>query len=92
MENELLNLKNSAVSLILEAKSKDELEEIKLAFLGRSGSLTQILKRLPQVPTDERPRIGRASRWMGNRGGNRGTLTELALRDADEIGLRRRTM
>ena len=27
MENELLNLKNSAVSLILEAKSKDELEE-----------------------------------------------------------------
>ena len=66
MENELLNLRNSAVSLILEAKSKDELEEIKLAFLGRSGSLTQILKRLPQVPTDERPRIGRVANEVKN--------------------------
>ncbi len=53
-----MNIKNNAVSLILEAKSPEELEEIKLQFLGRSGQLTRAIKEIAKLPKDKRPEIG----------------------------------
>lgn len=58
MEHELMNIKNNAVSLILEAKSLRELEEIKLQFLGRSGTLTTALKEITKLPKEKRPAVG----------------------------------
>ncbi|MBI4080480.1 MAG: phenylalanine--tRNA ligase subunit alpha, partial [Candidatus Levybacteria bacterium] len=58
MEHELMNIKNNAVSLILDAKSLEELEEIKLQFLGRSGTLTTAIKDIAQLPKEKRPEIG----------------------------------
>lgn len=58
MEHELMNIKNNAVSLILEAKSPEELEEIKLQFLGRSGALTIAMKEIAKLPEEKRPEIG----------------------------------
>ena len=50
MEEKLLTIKNNAISLILESKSKKELEEIRIQFLGRNGEVTQLLKSLPKIP------------------------------------------
>ncbi len=61
MQEELLRLKNDALSLILDAEDTKQLEEIKLQFLGRSGKLTTLLKELPKISLDERPEIGRMS-------------------------------
>ena len=58
MEEELINLKNNAVSLILDVKNKEELEEIKLQFLGRSGALTTLIKELPKIPAEKRKEVG----------------------------------
>src|SRR3989344_1022706 len=58
MEHELMNIKNNAVSLILEAKTPEELEEIKLQFLGRSGALTVAMKEIAKLPQERRPEIG----------------------------------
>lgn len=58
MEEELVGLKNAAISFILEASSLSELEEIKLQFLGRSGRLTEITKNLGKVPQEKRREIG----------------------------------
>lgn len=58
MEEELINLKNNAVSLILDAKNKEELEEIKLQFLGKSGALTTLIKELPKIPAEKRKEVG----------------------------------
>lgn len=58
MENELMNIKNAAMSLILEAQTLEELEGIKLQFLGRSGKLTLAIKELPKLPKEKRPEIG----------------------------------
>ena len=58
MEDQLINLKNNAVSLILDVKNKEELEEIKLQFLGRSGALTTLIKELPKIPAEKRKEIG----------------------------------
>ena len=58
MEEQLMTLKNEAVSLILDAQDSKALEEIKLQFLGKSGKLTTLLKELPKVPLEKRPEVG----------------------------------
>lgn len=58
MENEFLNIKNNAVSLILDSTTLEELEEIKLQFLGRSGQLTLALKQLPRIDPEKRREVG----------------------------------
>lgn len=61
LEQELMSIKNNAVSLILDAKSQEELEEIKLQFLGRSGTLTQAMKTIPSLPVEQRANVGRTA-------------------------------
>lgn len=58
MEKQLLEIKNGAMPLILEAKSKEELEELKLQFLGRSGKLTLAFKDLTKLPIEKRKEMG----------------------------------
>ncbi|MFH1187153.1 MAG: phenylalanine--tRNA ligase subunit alpha [Candidatus Levyibacteriota bacterium] len=58
MEDELLGIKNSAISLILDSKDKKELEEVMLLFLGRSGKLTYAIKKLPKLPMEKRVEVG----------------------------------
>jgi len=59
MEEELIQIKNTAVSLILEVSDKKTLEEIKLQFLGRSGKLTLVIKDIAKLPIENRPEVGR---------------------------------
>lgn len=59
MEHDLLNIKNDAVSMIIAAESVEELNRIKLEYIGRSGRLTKALKELPKVPAEQRPIVGR---------------------------------
>lgn len=59
MEEELIQIKNAAVSLILEVSDKKTLEEIKLQFLGRSGKLTLSIKDIAKLPVEKRPDVGR---------------------------------
>lgn len=59
MEKELMTIKNNAVSLILDAQSEKELEELKLQFLGKSGTLTLAMKEITKLPLEERPEVGK---------------------------------
>ncbi len=59
MEEKLIQIKNAAVSLILDSKDLKELEEIKLQFLGRSGKLTLTIKEIAKLPKEERPEVGK---------------------------------
>lgn len=59
MEEQLMNLKNEALSMILDAKDIKALEEVKLQFLGRSGKLTLALKNIVNVPKDQRAEMGK---------------------------------
>ncbi len=61
MEEELIQIKNSAVSLILDAKDYRELEELKVQFLGRNGRFTLAIKEISKLPKEKRPEIGRLS-------------------------------
>lgn len=61
MQEELLQLKNDALSLILETDSLTTLEKIYIQFLGKSGKLTALLKKLPTLSPEEKPLIGRTA-------------------------------
>jgi phenylalanyl-tRNA synthetase alpha chain len=58
MEEELIGIKNTALSFILEAEDLDSLEETKLQFLGRSGKLTLVIKEITKVPMEKRKEFG----------------------------------
>lgn len=44
---------------VSEAQNLDELQNLKVLFLGKKGELTQILKTLGQLSPDERKNVGR---------------------------------
>ncbi len=58
MQEELINIKNTALSFILEANDLKNVEEIKMQFLGRTGKLTLALKAITKLPKEQRPEIG----------------------------------
>ncbi|HZQ29587.1 MAG TPA: phenylalanine--tRNA ligase subunit alpha [Patescibacteria group bacterium] len=58
MEEELIGIKNSAISLILDCDNLKSLEEVKLQFLGRSGKLTLAIKSISKLPEENRPEVG----------------------------------
>src|SRR3989344_1654764 len=59
MQENLLKIKNDALSLTIHAQSLEELEQIKLQFLGKSGILTSAIKEIPSLAKDEIPEVGR---------------------------------
>ena len=58
MQKDINNLKNEALAQIMEADSSDELEIIRIAYLGRNGKITQIIKSLKDLPESERKTAG----------------------------------
>jgi phenylalanyl-tRNA synthetase alpha chain len=59
MIENLLHIKNTALSLIIDAKSMEEIEELRVQFLGRTGSLAQAMKEMKKLPPEKRPEAGR---------------------------------
>lgn len=85
MKEELLSLKNNALSLILETNNPKDLAELRLQFLGRNGDLTQLLKELPKVSAEERPEVGRLANEVKN-------IIEDTLKEKElQLGKRRST-
>lgn len=61
IKDELQDLHKAGKSAISKAGSLEELEAIRVKFLGRKGQITQVLKRLKDIDAAERPAIGKLS-------------------------------
>ena len=62
LKKALERLENDARELIAEADSPEALEEARVRLLGRKeGRLTAVLRRLGELPAEERPAIGAAA-------------------------------
>ena len=66
MESKLLNLKNQALALINQAEDSQELERLKLDYLGRQGQINQILKDIPKLEPEEKQKLGRLANETKN--------------------------
>ncbi len=58
MRETINTLRDEGLQQIREATSADALERVRVAFLGRKGSLTTLLRGLKDVDPDERPAMG----------------------------------
>jgi len=59
MKETLEKLKEISVDLIKNATNFDELEKLRVKYLGKKGELTKVLKGLGKLPKEERPVIGK---------------------------------
>ncbi len=58
---EIGNIKKEALKKIETAGSTSDLDDLKIAYLGRKGKITSVLKNLSSLPKEERPKAGQAA-------------------------------
>ncbi len=59
MEQQLHNLKNQALAQIMSAENAEELENIRVSYLGRKGQINRLTEELKNKETEERKIVGR---------------------------------
>ena len=58
MKEKLQELAEAAKKRIDESEGLDKLNEVRVAYLGKKGELTAILKSMKDVAPEERPKVG----------------------------------
>ena len=61
---DLKELRESALKEVLDSKNLEELERTEIKYLGRQGSLTEILRRLKDLPIEERTEKGKLANQL----------------------------
>ncbi|MBN2797142.1 MAG: phenylalanine--tRNA ligase subunit alpha [Clostridia bacterium] len=61
MKEKLLQIRESATEMIEASKTLQELEDLRIKFLGKKGELTEILKGMGKLSKEERPEMGKVS-------------------------------
>ena len=64
IESELNDLSQSAIEIIKNANNETELENSRVALLGKKGKLSNILKIMGKLTEEERPLIGQKSNLL----------------------------
>lgn len=58
MREQLEKIKEEALKQIESSDALEKLNEIRIAYLGKKGELTQVLKSMKDVAPEERPKVG----------------------------------
>ncbi|WP_339250881.1 phenylalanine--tRNA ligase subunit alpha [Sporosarcina sp. FSL W8-0480] len=58
MEQQLQQLKEEALTKIQDASTVKELNDVRVAYLGKKGPITDLLKGMGKLPAEERPKMG----------------------------------
>ncbi len=58
MKEKLQAIREKAIEKIKSCDNLDKLNEIRVAYLGKKGELTEVLKGMKDVAADERPKVG----------------------------------
>lgn len=77
---EILSIKNDASSLIIGVGDLEELNRIKLDFLGKQGRFITVTRDIQKLPPQMRPEVGKLANEI------RTTIEELIERKASEFG------
>ena len=59
MDTELQALQEKAIAEILESRTRIELENLRVKFLGKAGAISQLSENMRNLPKEDRPRIGK---------------------------------
>jgi len=58
MQEEIINTKNEALAQIMEAGSFQELEDLRISYLGRNGKFTTLIKKIKELPSSRKKQAG----------------------------------
>lgn len=58
MDEELIRIKNDAISLILDSEEVEDLEQVSREFLGKTGRLTLYIRNVSNLSVEKRPEYG----------------------------------
>lgn len=58
MKEEILKVKEEVEKLIRESNNLQELEEIRVNYMGKKGAFTELSKQMKNLSSEERPKIG----------------------------------
>ena len=58
MKEQLERIKAEALAKIEASDALEKLNEIRVAYLGKKGELTSVLKSMKDVAPEERPQVG----------------------------------
>lgn len=58
MKEKLKSIREEAIRQIQESDKLDKLNDVRVAFLGKKGELTSVLKSMKDVSPEERPKVG----------------------------------
>ena len=61
MQEKLLNLQETALSEIKDIQSIEQVESLRVKYLGKKGEITAILKEMGKLSAEERPVIGKVA-------------------------------
>jgi len=56
---EILELRDQAIAAINQARTPDQLEQARVAVIGRKSRLTQLMREVSNLPVEERPEAGK---------------------------------
>lgn len=59
MKEQLEEIRARALSELSDSSTVEQIENVRVRVLGRSGELTEIMRGMGKVPAEERPTIGR---------------------------------
>src|SRR5687767_5797072 len=58
MNEEIINAKNQAMAQNMGARDNAELEQIRIDHFGKNGKVTNLLKKMKEVPQEDRQHVG----------------------------------
>ena len=80
MEEKLQRIQEEAAKQIKESDSLEKLNEVRVAFLGKKGELTAVLKGMKDVAPEDRPKVGQ---WVNEARGKIPFLPKRWRQDTD---------
>ncbi|NDY41284.1 phenylalanine--tRNA ligase subunit alpha [Dissulfurirhabdus thermomarina] len=64
MRERLGEIRRAALAAVQDARTPEDLEAVRVRYLGRKGELTRLLKGLGALPPEERPAAGREANLL----------------------------
>jgi phenylalanyl-tRNA synthetase alpha chain len=66
MDSELQALQESALAEIQEGRTRIDLENLRVKFLGKTGAISRLSENMRNLPKEDRPRIGKQLNELRN--------------------------
>ena len=78
MEEKIKKIKSEISDKLESIKDLDTLEEIRIKFLGKKGSVTELLKEFKDLPKEEKPKYGKTLNELKNK-------IEVRIKEIEEV-------